>query len=251
MHHVSPTPRRRPCLAAFTLIELLVVIAIIALLVSILMPALSKARDLARTAVCASNLKSIGLALHQYATDFSGAMPAAYARDPKTGSGAYATYLDNFWHTRLARHGYLPAVVRSDGYYEMGELVNCPSVELKSEAELGTWQWQMQVYGMRVYRHFPIANGDGLDLPTDDLMNAGDHFLIADSIHVTFKVPGYAINYIPGSGTAWRLNLEHQQTANAAFADGHAEAKDRAYFIDQPIDAFTYPPTRIYGIWPE
>jgi len=238
------------------LIELLVVIAIIALLVSILMPALSKARDLARTAVCASNLKSIGLALHQYATDFSGAIPAAYARNPKAGQDGqpatlYSVTNDNFWHTRLARHEYLPSVSKTGGWYEMTGLMNCPSVELKSEAELGTWQWQMQVYGMRVYRHFPIANGEGLDLPTDDLASAADHFLVADSWCTTSQTPGYSISYRPGSGDGWRVNLEHQQTANAAFADGHAEAKDRAYFIDQPIDAFTYPPTRIYGIWPE
>ena len=61
--------RRGSC--GFTLIELLVVIAIIALLVSILLPSLSKAKELAVRAVCASNLRNVGMAELQYIQDNS------------------------------------------------------------------------------------------------------------------------------------------------------------------------------------
>jgi len=59
----------------FTLIELLVVIAIIAILASIIMPALGKAREAARRAVCISNLHNIGLLVLMYANDYNQALP--------------------------------------------------------------------------------------------------------------------------------------------------------------------------------
>ena len=60
----------------FTLIELLVVIAIIALLVSILVPSLSLAKDLARRVICGSNLHHLAIALHTYAMENEGMGPA-------------------------------------------------------------------------------------------------------------------------------------------------------------------------------
>ena len=59
----------------FTLIELLVVIAIIAILMGVLMPALSRARELDKRAVCLNNTKTLALGWTMYGGDFEGRMP--------------------------------------------------------------------------------------------------------------------------------------------------------------------------------
>ncbi len=69
--------RRRRLGGGFTLIELLVVVAIIALLISILLPSLNKAKENGRRAVCMANLHHLGLAFENYFNDYGHVLPVA------------------------------------------------------------------------------------------------------------------------------------------------------------------------------
>ena len=75
---VRNAPRPRRSSAGFTLVELLVVIGIIALLISILLPALGKARKSAQTVKCLSNLHQMGILMAMYTTQSKGQLPYGY-----------------------------------------------------------------------------------------------------------------------------------------------------------------------------
>jgi prepilin-type N-terminal cleavage/methylation domain-containing protein/prepilin-type processing-associated H-X9-DG protein len=112
---------------AFTLIELLVVIAIIAILASLLLPALGMAKDRARSISCVNNLRQMGIAITLYSDDNSDFLvPAEY--NVRNGSP-----YEEGWPTILYNGKYLPGS-RSKTYYSLPEartVFQCPAGLLK------------------------------------------------------------------------------------------------------------------------
>jgi prepilin-type N-terminal cleavage/methylation domain-containing protein/prepilin-type processing-associated H-X9-DG protein len=82
--------------AGFTLIELLVVVAIIALLISILLPSLQRAREQAKRVICASNMGQLARAANLYAEENRGILPTA-AHDPNDTGRTSATMFGNLF----------------------------------------------------------------------------------------------------------------------------------------------------------
>ena len=218
---------KRRSVAAFTLIELLVVVAIIALLISILLPSLNRARDQAKQVVCLSQLKQMGLAFVMYTDDWDDYMPLArnFSNSAKW-SGILRPYLINDGMIESA-----------DMSVNVGEIFACPS----NPYRYGLVQRYLLNY---VYNGWSLVKYPFIPKKVDSLDNPAERIIIGDGWLGGFATHGpswtpwyYSIGVdwyiIAPVGGLVEPHVSHWNTiamihvgnqGNLAWADGHASA---------------------------
>ena len=149
-------PRHRK---SFTLIELLVVIAIIAILASMLLPALGNARRLAKSISCINNLKQLHICGTAYSIDYN---------DYIARSGSNATS-DGWWYYPNTSYGN----INSLHPYGAATIINCPAEAKMSEL------WR--TYWMNYYVGYGIPAGKPARPRLQNVKNPGSSFYVMDS----------------------------------------------------------------------
>lgn len=198
----SPAPR------AFSLVELLVVIGIIAVLIAILMPALSKARQQARTIRCAAHLRQIGNAISMYVNENRGYLPIAYDmrvhRTPPADPNAYWANLGTYWFEFLSP-------------YTEGRFKWCDQIRATRQQSIlwGCPEWEGMTFWNTYGNVDPLSTGYAYNMfpkrPYGDF---------------NFDAMEYGNSF----GRYYKLNQVRHPVERAAVADGRLE------FGDQTVD---------------
>ena len=241
---MKPTPLRH-CPAplrprGFTLIELLVVIAIIAIIASMLMPALSKAKEGARSVVCKNNMHQITLGMLLYVDDnrdflpwagevdrnlppdwVFGGQPGTDTADPRRWKaqsyGFHAESGSVFQHVT----GQPRVTPHRDSYTNSFAVYRCPSTGAIGRALRVTFSMNGLI---------DMGPGRPRGVAAGTVLNPTQKFLLANEDPKTM----HNASFNPGAGaSAVRGNLTfHNGRANFGFIDGHAESLKHKLVID-------------------
>lgn len=212
----SLSTRRKKQFIGFTLIELLVVIAIIAVLMAILLPALSSAKERGRQVACVGNLRQIGIGTFGYIGDFN-----EYIPPNGNPTWAYNTYKCTSWDTYLLR-----------GSYANEKSCFCPYALPYKYETLYTYGWSGRAMASMNF----FTKITRLEAPS----RPQNYVLAADSSCTSYASRKQLwIFYYAPLGTIPTTNefciyTRHLKKASCVFADGHASPMSRTELESSP-----------------
>lgn len=226
----------------FTLIELLVVISIIAILASILLPALKSARGRVKSITCSANLSQIIKEWQIYASDFDGiVIPADTSSSiTKTDRGVVNTDSPNnvTWVYLMKDYLNMPDLSFSSRYatiplkYRRQDgLLQCPAENVKI-ANNGSISYGMSKYGVGGYAAYDIDTTKTNKLGM--LTYPSRTIIFGDSAIMNYNPPYYNFYTAHFASTPTLPFHRHSNTLNLVFADGHTENKKRDWFTSFP-----------------
>ena len=223
-HHTQhyDSLRKSRCFGNFTLIELLVVIAIIGILASMLLPALSQAREAGRGMACLNNAKQISQLFMFYGNDYRYFPSPQHTRYPKSGVfNLYDSTQYNWYYESLVVELYLskegtpnnidPATAKVG-------IFKCPSVTSKQYDALVTKTYYGGNY--LLFMDWDYGNGTDIDSPPymeGSLKNPSEVAMIAENA-------GHSV-FLTNESNATRIMFRHLGQASIVYLDGHAAEK--------------------------